>query len=278
MKQQHSHLVAGPWIGEFGWEIFAWQGYIRALSRKFDKTTVICNSGTEHFYSDFSEQIINFDTSFGPRDSFYQQGVDITRLSKHVFIENKNKISGKVTLFPPRRIGFPPVTSYEEVVDFGSYSVAPEYIQFGKETHKKYDYIFHIRNREDVRPQDNWSIKRWENLRSLLPQNSRIACIGKSKASSIIEGVDDLRDIPLKELCDIIATASFVFGPSSGPMHLSSICATPHIVWSIPSNKDRYVKNWNPLKTPVLFLGDHDWNPTAEYVYDRFVEWKKNDL
>ena len=278
MKEQDSHLVAGPWIGEFGWEIFAWQGYIRALSRKFDKTTVICNSGAEHFYSDFSEQIINFDTSFGPRDSFYQQGADVTRLSKRVFMENKNKISGNVSLFPPRRIGFPPMTSYEEVVDFGSHSVAPEYIQFGKETHKKYDYIFHIRDRKDIRPQDNWSIERWKTLKSLLPRNSRIACIGKSKASSIIEGVDDLRDIPLKELCDILATASFVFGPSSGPMHLSSICGTPHIVWSIPSNRERYVKNWNPLRTPVLFLGDHDWDPTAEYIYDRFIEWKKNDL
>lgn len=278
MKKQNSHLVAGPWIGEFGWEIFAWQGYIRALSREFDQTTVICNTGSEYFYSDFSNQVINFDISSGPRDSFYQQGVDTLHLSKQVFLENKSKISGNITLFPPRRIGFPPITSYEEAIEFGSRSIIPEYIQFGNEAHKKYDYIFHIRDRKDVRPQDNWSIEKWETLRSLLPRNSRIACIGKSKASSIIEGVDDLRDIPLKELCNIIYTASFVFGPSSGPMHLSSMCGTPHVVWSAPNNRERYVKNWNPLNTRVLFLDDHNWHPSAEYVYNKFIEWEKNDL
>ena len=30
-------LIAGPWVGEFGWELFAWQGYIRALSRHLKK-------------------------------------------------------------------------------------------------------------------------------------------------------------------------------------------------------------------------------------------------
>ena len=29
-------LIAGPWVGEFGWELAAWQGYIRALSKNFD--------------------------------------------------------------------------------------------------------------------------------------------------------------------------------------------------------------------------------------------------
>jgi len=34
-------LIAGPWVGEFGWELFAWQAYVRALSRNFDHTTII---------------------------------------------------------------------------------------------------------------------------------------------------------------------------------------------------------------------------------------------
>ena len=34
-------LIAGPWTGEFGWELFAWHAYIRALSRKFEHTTII---------------------------------------------------------------------------------------------------------------------------------------------------------------------------------------------------------------------------------------------
>ena len=150
MKSSHNHLVAGPWIGEFGWEIFAWHGYIRALSRKYDKTTVICNTGAEYFYSDFANQIINFDLSAGPRDSFFQQGVDTIKLCKEIFLKNKEKLSGNVTLFPPRRIGYPPMTSHEETVRLGSHTISPEYLQLGSsdENSIKYDYIFHIRERK----------------------------------------------------------------------------------------------------------------------------------
>ena len=31
-------LFAGPFIGEFGMELFTWQGHIRKMAEKFDKT------------------------------------------------------------------------------------------------------------------------------------------------------------------------------------------------------------------------------------------------
>ena len=43
-------LIAGPWVGEFGWELFAWQGYIRALSRNFEQTTIIARPGAKPIY------------------------------------------------------------------------------------------------------------------------------------------------------------------------------------------------------------------------------------
>jgi len=33
-------LIAGPFLGEFGWELMQWQGYIRQLS-KFYKNTIV---------------------------------------------------------------------------------------------------------------------------------------------------------------------------------------------------------------------------------------------
>ena len=38
-------LLAGPWVGEFGWELFCWQAHIRWLSKQFDKTIVISRKG-----------------------------------------------------------------------------------------------------------------------------------------------------------------------------------------------------------------------------------------
>ena len=44
-------LIAGPWSGEFGWELFAWQAYIRSLSKYFEKTTIICRENSQYLYS-----------------------------------------------------------------------------------------------------------------------------------------------------------------------------------------------------------------------------------
>jgi len=53
-------LLVGPWQGEIGWEIFAWQGYIRWLvgQEPFDKVVVGCEPGHEFFYQDIADQVI----------------------------------------------------------------------------------------------------------------------------------------------------------------------------------------------------------------------------
>ena len=48
-------LVAGPWIGEFGWELFGWQGYIRAISKNYVRTICISRPGHGVLYTDFAE-------------------------------------------------------------------------------------------------------------------------------------------------------------------------------------------------------------------------------
>ena len=60
-------------------------------------------------------------------------------------------------------------------------------------------------------------------------------------------------------------------------MHLASLCGAPHVVFSTPSvtEKDeiRYTKNWNPLKTPVLYLCENGKVDAPEYVFERFTHW-----
>ena len=34
-------LIAGPWVGEFGWELFAWHGYVRTLAKQYDRIIII---------------------------------------------------------------------------------------------------------------------------------------------------------------------------------------------------------------------------------------------
>ena len=237
-------LIAGPWVGEFGWELFAWQAYIRSLSRKFDKTVIISRENSKAIYDDFADKFIAYDPSSGIPDSFFIPNFDIRACLKEITTQGKipKEYLGKgTTLFLPRRIGFPPHTHYEQGVVFGKFMIKPEYISFGEKNKSKYDYIFHIRNRE-LRKEDNWSLKNWIKLRELLGE-ARVACIGTYKESATIPGVDDLRGVNLKSLMEIMKNSKYAFGSSSGPLHLAALCGLPHVVWSIPANKIRYEEN-----------------------------------
>jgi ADP-heptose:LPS heptosyltransferase len=264
-------LIAGPWVGEFGWELYAWQAYIRNLSRNFDHTTIISRHASQALYADFCDTFVPHEPSGGLTDSFFMYNLDLRAELKKVITRASIPLTKETTLFLPRRLGYPPHTHYEESLQIGKYKITPEYINYGVKGTTQYDYIFHARARQ-IRPQDNWSMRSWNKLRDLLGDR-RIACIGTSSEAALVEGTDDLRDLPLSDLVNLLHNAKCAFGPSSGPMHLASLCGLPHVVWSIPANKKRYETNWNPLKTSVLFDSSADWHPDASYIHNIFREW-----
>jgi ADP-heptose:LPS heptosyltransferase len=84
----------------------------------------------------------------------------------------------------------------------------------------------------------------------------------------------DLRNIPLNETADLLAGAKLAIGPSSGPMHLASLCGTRHIVWTDDkfwsaakmNNRTRYESMWNPLKTPCTVVDQYGWDPPVAVI------------
>jgi len=274
MKKNKSLLIAGPWLGEFGWELFAWQGYVRALSEHFDETICIARKNSRHLYTDFAQQVIAYDRDDGVPDMFFMPNVKIDgKLFNEILEQNDVDILDKaVTWLPARKIGHPPMTHYSEEIEFGDLKIKPKYVIFENEF-KKYDYIFHIRDRP-LRMEDNWATEKWSTLLGLLTQEEKtVACIGTKGSSGWIPETEDLRGIAMNELIGVLNNADCCFGSSSGPMHLASLCNTPHVVWSIMYNHRRYTENWNPHNTPVLFLGDYDWHPTPEYIYEQYKSW-----
>jgi len=264
-------LIAGPWVGEFGWELFAWQGYIRAMAKKFDKTIIISRKNSKAIYDDFADEYVSYDPTGGDADSFFIHGVDFKNCIKEVFSKNNFVLNKDTSLFIPRRIGIPPFTHHTQHMILGNHVIQPEYISFGEKAEEQYDYIFHIRNR-NLRKKDNWNLENWEKLKHLLG-DKKIACIGTKKESGHLEGTEDLRDIALGKLFNVLKGAECCFGPSSGPIHLASLCGCPHVVWSLASDKIRYEENWNPLNTRVLFDSKYEWHPDPEYIYEQFTNW-----
>lgn len=269
-------LVAGPWVGEFGWELFCWQGYVRALSRNYDKTIIISSKNSKFLYEDYCDQFIDFDPKEGQyKDSFYKVGFSVTNEMWNTLIKKTNydKTKQKLTIFKPRRIGTPPRTHFLDEFTFGEYTIVPEYLKLGKENkeHKK-TIVVHARNR-DLRPEDNWPEKKWNILVDKIDKTCyNIVSIGLKKESLHIDGTIDKRECEQQELLDILHNAVCIFGPSSGAMHLASLCGCPQIIWSTDYNYDRYTMNWNPFDSKVVFLSEQGWQPDPEYVYKNYLE------
>lgn len=96
-----------------------------------------------------------------------------------------------------------------------------------------------------------------ELVSGMLETGVTVACIG-GPDNYCVEGATDLRGISLERQCAALAGAQVCAGPSSGPIHLASLCKTPHVVWynrpdqtlSIP----RYRDYWNPYQTPFTYM------------------------
>jgi len=287
-KEKETILLAGPWVGEFGWELFAWQGYIRSLSAFYDKTVCVSSKHSRFLYDDFCDIFVPFDPeNAGPRDTFHRTGIPpLGAIVKETLESLKiDPQESAVSVVGPRRVGNPPYTPITEKIQIAQHFLPPEYKKLGEKTKEEKAVVIHARNRS-LRPNDNWSRDKWEDLiKKLHSVGYNVVCIGTKEESMFVEGSADMRECESKELLNTLASAACIFGTSSGPMHLASLCGCPQIVWadwntsafSMPVNLTRYKDSWNPFETSVLFLSEHGANPPAEYVFDKFLSWEKNE-
>jgi len=253
-------LTAGPWIGEFGWELFCWQSFLRTMSKKFDQTYIASRPGTEYLYKDFCTEFIPFDADINTCSA----QSNFAKKSKNVF---KN-IKGCTHISPRKLKG------------------DQEFIKYGKEDPTlSYDIVMHARaikvdkttrwgqNKGASKEVRNWHIDKWNILAGRLSEiGLRMCSIGIPSASYHVNHTDNLTGISLERLADVMASSHLAIGPSSGPLHFASLCGCSHFVWTASRNKVRYEKLWNPLQTPVRLHIDNSWNPKVDSVYQGVME------
>jgi hypothetical protein len=252
-------ILAKPWVGEFGWELFGWQAYLRTIA-KSNELIVCVKKGKEALYQDFAHKIIlcNFDTS----DENLYMG-NVTNYDDSHYNEHPEQYKHQLLIDP--------------LDPFSYFFVPPTFISYGiASQEKKYDILYHARTTTKLATGiRNWSTKKWEELLSKFSGKS-VAAIGTQDESEHIAG-DDLRGIPLSELVDFLSSSTVLIGPSSGPMHLGALCGIPQVVWTQSvyapaikgTNKDRYETIWNPFNIDVQVIEQNDWDPSVETVYDK---------
>ena len=263
-RKQEQILLIGPWIGEFGWELFCWQGHIRRISKNYKKVVVISRPGHKFLYQDFCDEFIEFKTPLNAVvDSWRCSGIDnnkIRNLTKNIRHDVKlSPVNIGFLIFGDGRMQLSENFKNQEFIKYKSNSLE-----------KHFDILIHPRNRK-VGNLRNWNKDKWEILVNKLSNDYKIATIGTNE-SIHIEGTEDLRNISIEDTVSVMNRTKLVVGPSSGPMHLASLSGAPHLVWSEAYNKNRYLIAWNPFKTPVVFYDKENWNPSVNNIYSKIIE------
>ena len=243
-------LIAGPWVGEFGWELISWQGWVRARSEHYDRVVVSAPAGHEALYETA--------TVFVPHNMSGKR--DCWRLLTPNIVEMK-RIEEALTKYPKCDRLLPGgyvKPQHQKFIKLGDVScVVPE---------QRYDVLLHLRGAVGKRSYHAWNVPDAAIVARGLSK-LKIGCIGTQ--AGFVEGTDDLRGLPLNRLCDLIAAAKLVISPASGPALLSGLCGTPYLCWTdggyraaVRERDDvRTRGSWNPLDTPCTVLVQKDWKP-----------------
>jgi len=259
-----SKLYVEPFVGEFGWELFCWQGGIRRMSKSFDETHVECRIGREMLYKDFATSISSYrgmvpeNVNMWMNEGFVYEGP----------LRNC-EVGDTQVMSSHHPEGVKPFIVYDWRQKRPSKGFKEQdFIKFGRTQQHKIDVLIHFRGvRHAGTDFKNYSHKKMHQLVDILRMRySTVGFIGGIWDDFIrCAGVYDLRCIPLESLCDFMHDAKVVVGASSGPIHLASLCGTPTVTWyGAPCTEKhavRHTHHWNPFHTTVGTIYNKDWNP-----------------
>ena len=278
------NILAGPWVGEFGWELFCYQGYLRKLKYDYPhikSINVISRTGRGVIYEDFCAQYIEWDCP--GKDVTGALCLDWAEMPKD-WIENIiNSLNLTSVLYIPTQQFIIQYHAsgprYEEYLKL--FKERQKFIKYGTANSElNYDVVIHARSTTKFHTANqNWPPEKWNELGEILFQeNLKVASIGITEHAIHIPHSDNLMNIPLEKTADVLASSKCILGTSSGPMHFASLCGCPQILISecIESggkdNERRYKHDWNPFKTEVNLVKyenshqDNGWNPPVSKV------------
>lgn len=250
-------LHAGPWVGEFGWELFGWQGVVRTYSKWFDLVSVYGPESSRYLYSDFADEYHAVELIDGDANMWMRtESVDF-KLPSHN--------PGDAWLLPQQLTLIPNAPGQT-------------FIKYGKKIDGfGYDILIHARSLtkygSDV---GNYPEELWPKIIEAFP-DKKIACIGTTSGAYLVPDTKDMRSLPLEALCTLMASSTVVIGPSSGPMHLAMLCDVPVVVWSGYARSGlRYKRLWNPFNVQaeiIMPFGDpwskkEPWHPKPETIIE----------
>ncbi|NET23748.1 MAG: hypothetical protein F6K07_32635 [Okeania sp. SIO1H5] len=247
-------LFAGPWVGDLVWELMGWQGFLRKLSKSYERVIVSCRPGHEFLYQDFTLEFVMHELRGLP---------DEERLHN---IENPEELERVQSTIP---------SDVDHLKPHGLPSPQSQsFIPLGEPSEeKKYDILF-TPVLQDASGR-GWGPDKWMYLIAILrSQGYRVGCIGDALRTYALKAdFTDLRGATLQQTIEHITSANLVVGPANGTTAMAALCKTPHLVWcgQTPTRKKvdlslRYERTWNPFGAMVRVVEQDDWNPKVDQI------------
>jgi hypothetical protein len=252
-------LFAGPFTGEFGYELMQWQGFVRHRRKRYQETHVLTYPGRDYLYEGCTVHHHRVDL----RTAGYGYG----RLSPDEQMALARQKAEEIGLrdydvFHPSLL----CTRYHKLLfwkqDFRLFDEQPVGVS-------PWDLAFHFRaiKKEGPDQAKNYSPEKAAELVALCKSRGlTVICIGHPDYSICPAGAEDHRYVDLQKTIAAICSVHAVAGENSGPMHLANLCGRATILWAQDQWRIDYSLRWNPFQVPIYTAANDTCQPDPERV------------
>lgn len=265
-------LVCGPYIGEFGWEVFSWAPVTRALSlqKPYARTIIYTLRGADgkallYPHADEvrpCEGLTDHESECLAWRDFPKHTTELNDWTKNMVERIREETGDNADCFTLARLK-PLNDPHYGAGEPGLLRVAGE----GSEEVPTAVLCIRDRGMSDFR---NWDVEDWCALAlAILASGRRVEMIGHTRDDwSNVLPTDVVNRLNTTSIDDVIRLFSrgnvLAVGGSTGTLHLAAQCGTPHLVWGGEKNTMRYAEtNWFAAPHKVYEWG---WDPEASTV------------
>lgn len=258
------NLFAGPFTGEFGYELMQWQAYLRARRPHYREVHVLTYPQRDYLYEGWHVHYHNIEL----KSAGYGYGRLSPAESRQMARTKAAEIGLKdYDIFDTSLL----CTRYHKMLfwrqDFRLFEQPPV-------AQKPYDVVFHFRTVQKVGPDHdkNYSpVLADELVQRCLERGISVACIGHPAYSYCPPHCFDHRSVDLQQTVAAISSAHAIAGENSGPMHLANLCGKPTILWAKDQWRIDYSFRWNPFRVPIYVAANNTAQPAPEVVCQAIV-------
>lgn len=265
-------LFAGPFMGEFGYELMQWQAFVRARRAAYQEIHVLTYPGRDYLYEGC--KVHYHDTDLKNAGYWYGRlgPVEMQRMAYAKATEIGLK---DYDIFNPSQL----CTTYHKRIFWRQdFQLLEEPPLDGRVR----DVAFHFRAMEKAGPDrsKNYNQKRAEELVGLCQQQGlSVICIGHPDYAICPPGCEDLRRVDLRESVAATCSARLVAGENSGAMHLANLCGRPTLLWAEDQWRIDFSLRWNPFRVPIYIAANDTCQPeptrVAQAITDSLNHLKK---